>query len=235
MKLFLTILLSSVISVFAQSHGLLTPVHIGISNGPILDEYSQVLKGSSAIDSSKCDLILVLNGEQGIYPPSYNGMSHTDNPALPNGQTRIGNLVSPFFLNPGIVSVSLANPRPQQNDKLFLRAFNASTIEGASFYSDSQILIVKNNNVLYAEMAPIQPIDPRDFDVDGLNNSWEKSLGSNPYEIDTDGDGVIDSAEFIAGTDLLDIEDYLKVRINRLGLDVLLSWNSVIDRFYRVE
>ena len=34
-----------------------------------------------------------------------------------------------------------------------------------------------------------------DFDADGLVNSKEQQMGSDPYRVDTDGDGVMDSSE----------------------------------------
>lgn len=35
-----------------------------------------------------------------------------------------------------------------------------------------------------------------DFDEDGLTNAIEAGLGTNPYRIDTDGDGITDNAEY---------------------------------------
>jgi len=43
-----------------------------------------------------------------------------------------------------------------------------------------------------------------DNDVDGLGNIYERDVvGSNPFNADTDGDGVNDGDEYLAGTDIL--------------------------------
>ena len=43
-----------------------------------------------------------------------------------------------------------------------------------------------------------------DDDGDGLNNSWEKSLGADPNNPDSDGDGMSDGDEHRAGTGATD-------------------------------
>jgi hypothetical protein len=46
-------------------------------------------------------------------------------------------------------------------------------------------------------------VDPNDADADGLPNSVEVLLGTNPNRTDTDGDGFSDGHEMAAGTDPL--------------------------------
>ena len=46
-------------------------------------------------------------------------------------------------------------------------------------------------------------VDPNDTDADGLPNSVEVLLGTNPNRTDTDGDGFSDGHEMVAGTDPL--------------------------------
>ncbi len=46
-----------------------------------------------------------------------------------------------------------------------------------------------------------------DTDGDGLADTFENSIGTNPVLIDTDGDGFADSVEVARGTDPLDIND----------------------------
>ena len=48
-----------------------------------------------------------------------------------------------------------------------------------------------------------KPLDDGDADSDGLANSWERSLGSDPNAADSDGDGFGDGAEQLARTDAL--------------------------------
>lgn len=46
--------------------------------------------------------------------------------------------------------------------------------------------------------------NPEDSDKDGVHNTGEFILGTNPRDEDSDGDGVKDGAEILAGTDPLD-------------------------------
>lgn len=76
-----------------------------------------------------------------------------------------------------------------------------------------------------------------DLDGDGLANSNEYANGGNPVRSDTDGDGVDDQAEFIAGTSLTNSLAYLAVS----GHDVVasngaasVSWSAVTGRSYDV-
>jgi hypothetical protein len=41
----------------------------------------------------------------------------------------------------------------------------------------------------------------QDRDGDGLNNAFERSIGSNPFRSDTDGDGWSDWTEYVSGSD----------------------------------
>lgn len=47
-----------------------------------------------------------------------------------------------------------------------------------------------------------------DFDGDGLTNTEEAELGTNPYLPDTDFDGYTDYEEYLAGTDPLDYNSH---------------------------
>ena len=54
--------------------------------------------------------------------------------------------------------------------------------------------------------AVTQPVDKFltiDSDRDGLNDTWEKILGTNPLKADTDGDGFSDGLEVAQGFDPL--------------------------------
>lgn len=76
-----------------------------------------------------------------------------------------------------------------------------------------------------------------DSDGDGLADTNEiDSVGTNPSQADTDGDGQHDGAEIIAGTDPLSVTSYFSV-ISWDAVDALeqaMMWQSVTGRLYTV-
>ena len=71
-----------------------------------------------------------------------------------------------------------------------------------------------------------------DADGDGLNNSWEKSYESDPGNADTDGDGMLDGDEHLAGTSPTDEgSEFVVARISRGRL----SWKSALGRRYQIQ
>lgn len=223
----------------AASAQMYTPVHIK-NSGEIKDEFGAVVKGSAAVHPSKRSLVQFLWASNSVInPPAYDGTPHPDNAPVENGRTAIGNLVSPALLTPGRFSASLSEPRPPQNGRIFVRVFNGPTLEESSFYADSQVMRVNNNDVLIANIGDTtNPIDPRDFDGDGLVNSWEDSLDSDPNDWDTDDDGVSDYHEFLAGTDLHDDRSFFAavwLTVDEAGHNARLTWASVRNKRYQVQ
>ncbi|MBN1673435.1 MAG: hypothetical protein JXR37_20485 [Kiritimatiellae bacterium] len=88
-----------------------------------------------------------------------------------------------------------------------------------------------------------------DTDGDDLSDMWELSItndltalgGTNelgqPAGTDFDGDGVVDSNEYLAGTNPLDSNDYLRVTDFQLtgGSNFNCTWSSDLSRMYRLE
>ena len=77
-----------------------------------------------------------------------------------------------------------------------------------------------------------------DSDGDGLSDTDEALAGTDPLRPDTDGDGSPDGAEIAAGTDPLDGAS--RFRITRLTKDsltgfVTVRWDSVPGRSYTLE
>ena len=77
-----------------------------------------------------------------------------------------------------------------------------------------------------------------DSDGDGLNDTDEALAGTDPLNPDTDSDGSLDGAEAEAGTDPLDGTSLF--RITRLVKDpvtgfVTVTWSSVPGRSYALE
>jgi hypothetical protein len=211
---------------------------------PILDEFGKKLVGTDAtaelfgIPVVEGDLVQILQATDGvIHPPDTNGKPDPRNVVL--ATTRIGRGIVPDSTQPGVFSAVLS-PRPGGNSKIFARVFNAGTLDDASFYGQSQLFTVKSfqNEVFVVQVSKTAlPLDGSDPDGDGLNNSWEKSLGSNPNAGDTDGDGYTDGEEALAGTDLVDPESRFEILsiIPADGGQVKVRFRSAADRQYDIE
>jgi hypothetical protein len=136
-----------------------------------------------------------------IQPPSADGIAHPDNPLVtPNSVGGIG--MNTTTTNSGLFCMVFTN-RLAPGTRVFARAFNAPTIEEATFYADTKLAAAPGagKTSLVLTFGEAQPLDPGDADGDGLCNSWEKELGTDDrLTSDYDGDGMTDLQEFKAGT-----------------------------------
>lgn len=182
------------------------PLQVSVTE-PIRNEYGQPLSRPGG------DLIQYLYVNGTVYPPDpVTGEPHTNNRVI--ATSKIGQGVSSGL---GIDGIFSAKVTPRPTGAIIARVFNAPTTKEASFYADSQVFTVEGFGV--TAMATFVPefgattnaIDRGDDDGDGLNNSWEKSLGSDRSLVDSDGDGFDDFGEFRAGTGLTDDADFLAV------------------------
>lgn len=192
-----------------------TPLHIN-ARDVILDEFGEVLRGTG---SAPGDLVQVLRADGGvIVPPAADGQPHASNPLMDRGTAGIGKFMPLSQTRPGKFGISIGGlARPAPDTRLFIRVFNAPTLAGASFYADSDLLTVQGNSVLMASIGrTTNALDKADDDGDGLNNSWEKSYDSDPGNADTDGDGMLDGEEHLAGTSPTDEgSQFVVARISR--------------------
>jgi hypothetical protein len=74
-----------------------------------------------------------------------------------------------------------------------------------------------------------------DADGDGLLNSKEWEIGTNPYLADSDGDGMADPDELIAGTQPTNKASCLSLSLDSLSTDAsIINWTSVSGRVYNI-
>lgn len=227
-------------SALVMGRGLLIPFVVA-SLDPIVDEMGFILEGNR---STQGDLVQVLQTDNGvIYPPGLGGDPDSRNTLL--ATTSIGKIAPNWQVQPGnfgyAIQRSSGDPiwgsAGDGVTKVFVRVFNAPSLRDASFYGDSQVFTLNHNEEFVANIsATTLPLDSGDNDQDGMNNSMEKSMGTDPDNPDTDSDGMNDGNEHLAGTDPLDQYSLLMiVEMTPSGSDMVLRWDSVPGKRYRVE
>ncbi len=191
-----------------------SPLYVG-NLVSVLDPFGRPMAGSNlqseADRRSRVEIRQVLNGL--VHAPDASGEAHEDNPLLtPESIGGIG--MNTFSTNSGLFAMVFSR-RPDPGTRIFARVYNAPTVEEASFYADTYVAMTpasRNVSSVVLTFREVQPLDPADDDGDGLSNSWEKLLGTDPNLADTDGDGMSDHQEFLAGTDPLNADSVLAFR-----------------------
>ena len=216
---------------------------VGVDHS-IVNELGQPLVGTDpfssefgipVVEGALIQIMMVTDGI--VYPPELNGEPDSRNIVL--STTRIGLGVSPALARSGMFS-SLLAPRPSGGVKIFVRVFNASSLEEASFYGDSEVFTVsslENKTFMASVSATDKPLDSLDSDNDGLSNSQEGSMGTDPYTADSDGDDYSDADELVAGTDSLNEDSYpqlTSIQYAGPGLTRVEWWPNVSGRTYRI-
>jgi len=232
----------------ASSGGIVSALTVG--NGvPVLDEFGRPMQGSNLAEEAtnrfRVELRTTTSGL--LHPPLITGEPHPFNPLLnPDTVGGIGMNVSRPDI--GIFAMVLSD-RPAAGTKIFARVFNAPTIEEASFYADSSMVEAPlSSSSLSMQFGSALPLDEGDDDGDGLNNSWERAMGTDaPGGVspeDWDGDGMSDWHEMLAGTGGTDPDSLLSFRtiepegdIQAAGESnsVRVRWQSVPGKRYQLQ
>lgn len=201
---------------------------------PVVNEFGEVLDGSAHAPG---DLVQILRADGGTaLPPSSLGDPDPENTLIE--ETAVGNLAPASMSQPGLFGLSMTGTkRPSNGQQIFVRVFNAPTLEDASFYGDSSLFTINGNQEFVVDItAADTPLDANDDDEDGLHNSYEKSLGTEKNNPDSDGDGFIDGHEFAAGTDALNSGSFLAIRsMTPEPGGVRISWDTVPDIKYQLQ
>lgn len=209
------------------------PLRYGLHQA-VVDEYGHLLPGTALEPGA---LIQIMAAPLGRFPPATNGIPHPDNVVLAEAHIGEGTdpQLGPLGLAAGSVNINRYEPTV-----IFARIFNRPTAAASTFYADSPLYT--NSTTAYAifkiGVGPTdQAVDGGDDDADGLNNSWERSLGSDVVNPDSDGDGVSDGHEFRAGTGLNDADSFLAmVQVSpQPDGNVLVQWDAVAGKSYQLQ
>lgn len=230
--------------------GVAPPFYVG-NVQPVRDEYGRPMPGSRLnAEAAARPLVEIRTTTDGIIrPPATNGAAHPYNPLL-SAESVGGMGLNAARSDSGVFCLVFPAP-PAQGAKIFARAYNAPTAVAASFYADSAVCLVSTNkSSLTVTFGAAKPLDSGDADGDGLNNSWERSMGTyDRATADYDGDGMSDLFEMLAGTSATDPGSLLAFQTIRREEEgavprgegepdlrpVTMRWQSVPGRRYQLQ
>jgi glucose/arabinose dehydrogenase len=115
----------------------------------------------------------------------------------------------------------------------------------ARFKSPAAIAVTQNGVIYVADSgnSAVRKLIPKDWDADGVPDATERAhpayqIGADDRAIDSDGDGIANAFEYLAGTNPSDAQSRFEIvsgeRI-RNGTALRLEWRSVPGRKYRVQ
>jgi len=209
----------ALICIVSCAHAQFSPQYIGTKNSII----NQLNK--NALDGSEVRIYHAIEGDK--HPPDYSGSPDADNILI--SRSAIGHGVDPAILNSGRFSATAIK---NVGTYFFVRVFDRG------FYSDSEVYEITSKSIpITVEFKDsMSPVDDRDFDGDGLHNSWEETYGTDVNVTDSDSDGFNDYSEICFGTDPTNSNDFLTIYgIEIIDGETILTWDAREGVEYIVE
>jgi len=99
---------------------------------------------------------------------------------------------------------------------------------------------IPNNIYGWGRVDALAALGLGDSDGDGIPDWWELWHNLNPNNptdaaLDSDGDGVSNLNEYLAGTDPRDAADYFHIASITAGANCIMSFQSALNRLYTLE
>lgn len=186
----------------------------------IVDESGRDLIGSYSLDPSECDLVQILWATNGIFAPNADGTPNAENPVMMSSY--ISSETCYGLESPSLFSATIPDGgRINASSPFFVRVYNAPTCQAATFYGDSALVSNNTastiNRIIVSIPATSLAIDPEYAAL-----------------LDSDGDGMTDADEILAGTDRLNPQSLLSVQFSSQNSE-MLQWQAVPGKVYEVE
>jgi CotH kinase protein/Fn3 associated/Lamin Tail Domain/Concanavalin A-like lectin/glucanases superfamily/Immunoglobulin I-set domain/Chitobiase/beta-hexosaminidase C-terminal domain/Bacterial TSP3 repeat len=115
--------------------------------------------------------------------------------------------------------------------------FTATNIQAGAIYT-VVVTNVANTTGLLSSNAVVTLLT--DSDHDGLPDSWETAYGLNPADaldraLDSDGDGMLNWQEYVAGTDPTNASSYLKIETVLGDLGATVVFGAMSNKTYTLQ
>ena len=229
--------------------GIVPPLYVG-NRIPVLNAFGRPMPGSPLLAEApnRCRIEIRTTTTGQVYAPGTTGASSPYNPLLTaNSVGGMGENAE--TADSGLFCLSFPS-RPAPGTLVFARVYDAPTTAEAAFYVDSQLAAIPaSGSSLALTFGTVRPLDSGDDDGDGLNNSWERALGTDDRPAaDYDGDGMLDLHEMLAGTDPTDLASLLAFQAiwpeadnapgaayDPLAKRMRVRWPAVPGKSYQLE